>query len=305
MVFVHHGYESVSRAETHPFYPCLVFTRRLSWGFQRSPLHRTELTRSTPTWNRPCLRIDFSSFRPAFAKDRSCSAFMVSHHLDGLLPREFRGFVALRSRSWGSSRCGFDASGVETPNGLLLPQRQTLRRISTLVAVHHVSMVLLDTCPLVVRHGEVVRLQGFSPRAGSRATGGLAVSSPRTSSLGFSSFEAYISTPPNPAPKSRDDESCLSRTKRVTSFWWDGWTFFQSEGNCFLGFLFRLRSGLNRSSFPCLQFSKTALEKLRLEQSESVAGPVWPFWSFPIGKVRGTASTVKNIVVVQTSDRRS
>jgi hypothetical protein len=50
----------------------------------------------------------------------------------------------------------------------LLSRRVTLRSISTSVAVHHVSMALLDSCPLVVHHLRMARLQGFAPRRGSR-----------------------------------------------------------------------------------------------------------------------------------------
>jgi hypothetical protein len=51
---------------------------------------------------------------------------------------------------------------------LIQSRRITLRSISTSVAVHHVSMALLDSCPLAVDHLRMARLQGFSPRRGSR-----------------------------------------------------------------------------------------------------------------------------------------
>jgi hypothetical protein len=57
-------------------------------------------------------------FGPLSPGSRSCSAFVVSHHLDGFLRRASCGFVAPRSRSWGSPRCGLAGSGAEAPSRL-------------------------------------------------------------------------------------------------------------------------------------------------------------------------------------------
>jgi hypothetical protein len=94
------------RRETLSFRPCQDLSWRLSWGFQRCP--------SIGLGARRPLLLGLASARasapPRFGLslpgDRSRSAFVVSHHLDGFLRRASCGFVAPRSRSWGSSRCG-------------------------------------------------------------------------------------------------------------------------------------------------------------------------------------------------------
>jgi hypothetical protein len=103
------------RRETLSCRPGLDFSRRLSWGFQRTPLHRTGLSSSTPALNPWGLRLWALRVGSPLPKDKSCSVFVVSHHLGGFLRRESCGFVAPRSRSWGSSRYGFEAQGAETP----------------------------------------------------------------------------------------------------------------------------------------------------------------------------------------------
>jgi hypothetical protein len=65
---------------------CLGFTRLLSWGYQRMPLHRQKSTTSTPTLY-PSGFPSGSAFWPAVATSRSRSVFTVFHRLDGLLRR--------------------------------------------------------------------------------------------------------------------------------------------------------------------------------------------------------------------------
>lgn len=83
-----------------------LLVRILSWGFQRTPHLRHQYTTSTPAYLRgqPLFRgfplsVRLGLTRPAC---RSCSAFMVSHHLDGFLRYIPRRFVAPCSRTRGS-----------------------------------------------------------------------------------------------------------------------------------------------------------------------------------------------------------
>jgi len=91
--------QSAVRSTAHSDVPCLVSTRRLSWGFQRSSLHRRGSVKSTPARYRLA---SASWLRPTFAEGRSRSVFVVSHHLDGFLRHGTCGFVAPRCRSWDS-----------------------------------------------------------------------------------------------------------------------------------------------------------------------------------------------------------
>jgi len=62
-----------------------------------SPLHRRHRAASTPDE-----AVASSTFGPTSPGVGSCSAPVVSHHLDGLLRIAARGLVASRCRSWGS-----------------------------------------------------------------------------------------------------------------------------------------------------------------------------------------------------------
>lgn len=151
-------------------HPCLAFTRRLSWGFQRTPLHRSGLSSSTPTQILQNFRSGSSSLRPVLARER------VLFRLRGFpppwrfppsrvprvccTPQPIMGFAALRIRL-------VDAEAFSSP---LLPRRLTLRSISTSVAVQRVSTLLLDSFPPAVHHPKMARLQGFTPRNGFTKT---------------------------------------------------------------------------------------------------------------------------------------
>jgi hypothetical protein len=103
------------RRETLSSCPCLDLSRRLSWGFQRCPSIGLGA-------RRPLLLGSASALAPAPPRfgllspgSRSRSVFVVSHHHDGFLRRASCGFVAPRSRSWGSPRCGRSRLGAEAP----------------------------------------------------------------------------------------------------------------------------------------------------------------------------------------------
>jgi hypothetical protein len=131
------------------------------------------------------LRLGFPRFSSPLPKDESCSVFVVSHHLGGLLRRESRGFVAPRSRSWGSSCCGFDVGVGEpapkTPPSATSHPSKSLHARSCPTCLH----VLLDACPLPVDHPKTARVQGVSPRGGFTVTRRLCSRVLRTTSLGF------------------------------------------------------------------------------------------------------------------------
>jgi len=118
--------------------------------------------------------------RPAPARSRSCSAFAVSHRLDGFLRRQSRGFVAPRCRSWGSPR----------PSGL-----RSLSGTGPASATPHPSehfprqqpSAFPDSCPPVVNRPRTVRLQGFSPLFESAASLGCCHPGVRVAPMGFSS----------------------------------------------------------------------------------------------------------------------
>jgi hypothetical protein len=171
------------RRETLSFRPCQDLSWRLSWGFQRCP--------SIGLGARRPLLLGFASacasvpprFGLSLPGDRSRSAFVVSHHLDGFLRRASCGFVAPRSRSWGSPRFWFlrdsfslRGRGLFGFGQRFLPRRITLRSLSTFAAVRRVSTVLPDSCPPAVHLPKKARLQGFSPRSGSRSPSGLSTS---------------------------------------------------------------------------------------------------------------------------------
>jgi len=63
--------------------------------------------------------LGFLGFGPPLPGGESRSVFVVFHHLGGLLHRESRGFVAPRSRSWGSPRWGWCQSHRGDSNILL------------------------------------------------------------------------------------------------------------------------------------------------------------------------------------------
>lgn len=105
---------------------CLVSTRHLSWGFQRSSLHRHELATSTPASD-PSLLTKHLGLRPPLATWGARSVFAVSHRLDGFLRLEPCGSVAPRSRSWDSP-CSDLISGPFEPN-LRSPRRITLQSL--------------------------------------------------------------------------------------------------------------------------------------------------------------------------------
>jgi hypothetical protein len=152
-------------------------TRRLSWGFQRSPLHRTGLATSTPAWSArispglPCIG-------SPLPKDESRSVFVVSHHLDGFLRHASRGFVAPRSRSWGSPRSGFDLTDAETstrtpPSATHHPSKHLHARSDP--PCLHGSPGFLPSCRSPPKRS---RLQGFGPREGSRGIQRIAATDP-------------------------------------------------------------------------------------------------------------------------------
>jgi hypothetical protein len=141
---------------------CLGLTRRLSWGFQRSPLHRTGLSTSTPAWSLFGSRLGFSLLWLAFAKGR------VLFRLRGFSPPwRFSPSNVLRVYCTPLPILGFAALRVrldQTPKrlmGLDLPRRITLRSLSTPAAVQHVSMVLLDFLPSCRSSSENDATSGF------------------------------------------------------------------------------------------------------------------------------------------------
>jgi len=96
-----------------------LLVRILSWGFQRTPHLRHQHTTSTPAnsetqppFGSSVFRVCFGLTRPAY---RSCSAFMVSHHLDGFLRCIPCRFVAPCSRTRGSPCSSFSLLAYAVP----------------------------------------------------------------------------------------------------------------------------------------------------------------------------------------------
>jgi hypothetical protein len=93
-----------------------------------------------------------SSLRHDAAKRRTCSALVVSHHLDGLLRARARGLVASRYRS-GVRRVSIAAEPVPSEDGggppcdLPATRVHTLRRVSLVDSRYHITVAL---CPLAV-----------------------------------------------------------------------------------------------------------------------------------------------------------
>jgi hypothetical protein len=81
----------------------------------------------------------------------------------------------------GVRRVGVWASATEVTRTLSFPRRRTLRSLSTPAASPPLlfrTTALLDSCPPVVHHLEVVRLQGFLPRVGFAGAFGVSTSVP-------------------------------------------------------------------------------------------------------------------------------
>jgi len=133
------------------------FPSVLAWSSPGASLGVSKDRPSIGPGSRCLLLLGFSSahasvpprFGSPLPKDESCSVFVVSHHLDGFLHRESRGFVAPRSRSWGSPRCGFVASLAEAPD--LTPPSATLHpskylHVRSCPPCFHGSPGLLPSC---------------------------------------------------------------------------------------------------------------------------------------------------------------
>jgi hypothetical protein len=84
-------------------WPCLPRTR--SFGVPSSGLSAAVHSRHTPLGHDTSSRPRATGLRAVAATPRrSCSALVVSHHLDGLLRTAGSGLVASRYRTWGSLR---------------------------------------------------------------------------------------------------------------------------------------------------------------------------------------------------------
>jgi hypothetical protein len=127
---------------------------------------------------------------------------VVSHHLDGFLRRASCGFVAPRSRSWGSPRCGLAGSGAEAPSRLrpsatLHPSKPLHARSSP--PCLHGSPGRLPSCRSPSEDGSTPgffstgRVHGLTRRPCGHGT--------RTASLGF--FFSRASSFRAPATRSR------------------------------------------------------------------------------------------------------
>jgi hypothetical protein len=105
------------RAGTPGVPPLLEFVSRAPPPFRAACVH-----------SRTPLRVPIGGSMPA---DPSCSALVVSHHLDGLLRTRPRRFVAPRSRSWGSRPFGHHHTPCRgTWRGRPSRPCTTLRRVS-------------------------------------------------------------------------------------------------------------------------------------------------------------------------------
>jgi hypothetical protein len=138
--------------------------------------------------------------RPAFARGRSRSVFAVSHRLDGFLRRARRGFVAPRSRSWGSSCSGSSfglAASRRAPSTVLHPSKGFPRQQPPLSP---------DSCPLIVHHPRMVRSRGLAPLVESVASFACCHAKEPDPPLGFSLFIDASPHPPTGAvvPKDHD-----------------------------------------------------------------------------------------------------
>lgn len=115
---------------------------------------------------------------------------------------------------------------------LIQSRRITLRSISTSVAVHHVSMALLDSCPLAVDHLRMARLQGFSPRRGSRDFQKPCGFRSLYSFLGFLLHSRFGRPDSQPSVFSKEAENAKANLRRPLLVQGSGaWDFFQPEAS--------------------------------------------------------------------------
>jgi hypothetical protein len=217
------------------------------------------------------------SLRLAFAKGLARSAFVVSLHLDGFLRAASCGFVAPRSRSWGSSR-----SLVPVPFSFRFPflsprpRRSTLRSSSSFVVVPRVSTVLRDSSPPAVHRSSRLDFRVSRHLTGLPRPLLLAEIRFSSTSLGFFFISSWTSSTLR-VPGGSASRRFLSRGPRSLSL----------RCRCFRGSVRFFQFGpLARVPTPPCRIS--ALPSLGIPPREDARSRLQPFCTFALFRFRAT-----------------